>query len=173
MAKGNRSLKRISTRLIYFYLGDKPHKVIHIMRPADLVVAWSYDDRKRVSYIWSDLQKRMEPALKAFQVSKLVSRDRTSLQLYVKNGAIPPPKMIYTLDGHFTPLMRLWSVTDIMNLHDYLLTQHLGAPRKDGLITPKPMPTKAEIRAMLKHEPVFYVQKSDGEFAPVWKEHTW
>jgi hypothetical protein len=53
------------------------------------------------------------------------------------------------------------------------LTVHIGRPRKDGRVTPGRMPSKAELRALMRHDTMTYVKNADGEFTPVWKEVDW
>ena len=58
-------------------------------------------------------------------------------------------------------------------MHDFFKTVHRGRPRKDGMITPGDMPSRAEIEAMMKQENILYVKNNDGEFIPVWKQPEW
>lgn len=171
---GSRTSKRSNrNRVRYFYLNGKLHKVLRIIRPADLMECWSFQDRKTVTYIWSDARKKMTSAFPLAQVAKMLGRNRVTLELFITNEIIPTPQRIYTLDGTFRPGKYLLSEDDVMGLHDYLLTVHTGRPRKDGRITPRPMPSKAELRAMMRHDVVQGVMSSDGKFIPTWKETEW
>ena len=51
MVKSVRKLKPKPIR--YFYLNGNHHKVLRISRAEDIIVAWDYENKKRVSYIWS------------------------------------------------------------------------------------------------------------------------
>lgn len=157
----------------YFYLHDKLHRVLRINRPADLMECWSYPDRKTVTYIWSDARRQMTGAFPLAQVAKMIGRGRVQIELYIVNGLIKPPQRVYTLDGTFRPGKYMFSEKDVLALHDYLLTVHVGRPRKDGKITPGKMPTKAELRAMMRHDVVQGVMGPDGTFIPTWKEVDW
>lgn len=135
--------------------------------------AWCYREGKRKGYVWSDVRKRMEVALPIAEVAKLIGRHRVQIENYILKGFIKSPQRVYTLDGNAKPGKYMFSESDVMGLHDYLLTVHIGRPRRDGRITPGRMPSKAELRAMMRHDTMTYVKNADGEFTPVWKEVDW
>lgn len=171
---GNSTRQRSSRKpLRYFYVNSDLHKVLRVVRPQDFVEAWNYRLGKRVGYVWSDVRKRMESAFTMQQVSNMIGRHRVQIENYILAGDIKAPQRIYTLDGEKKPGKYFFSESDVLDLHDYLLTIHVGRPRKDGKITPGKMPTKAELRAMMKHDVVTYVKTSDNEFKPIWKEVDW
>lgn len=107
------------------------------------------------------------------QVGKMIGRTRVQIENYILRGDIRRPQRIYTLDVEKKPGKYFFSEADVLGLHDYLLTVHIGRPRKDGRITPGKMPSKAELRAMMKHDLVTYVKTDEGEFRPIWKEIDW
>jgi hypothetical protein len=171
--RNSTSQRRSRKSLRYFYINSDLHKVLRIVRPEDFVEAWNYRLGKRVGYVWSDVRKRMENAYTMQEVGQMVGRHRVQIENYILNGHIKTPQRIYTLDGEAKPGKYLFSETDVLGLHDYLLTVHIGRPRKDGKITPGKLPTRAELRAMLKHNLVTYVKTDDNEFRPIWKEKDW
>jgi len=171
---GNTTRHRRSRKSVrYFYVNSDLHRVLRIIRPSDLVEAWNYRLGKRVGYVWSTTRKQMETAFTMQQVSTMIGRHRVQIENYILAGDIKTPQRAYTLDGEKKPGKYLFSESDVLDLHDYLLTVHIGRPRKDGKITPGKMPTKAELRAMMKHELVTYVKNSENEFTPIWKEVDW
>jgi hypothetical protein len=107
------------------------------------------------------------------QVSKMINRHRVNIERYILEGKIRPPERIYSLDGNKTPGKYMFSEKDVFELHDYLLTVHIGRPRKDGRVTPGRMPSRAELRAMMQHDTTVYIKSADGTFMPVWKEIDW
>jgi hypothetical protein len=135
--------------------------------------AWSYSERKRVEFIYSHIRKTHEPAFTTRQVAEMVARDRVRLEHYITAGEIRRPQQAYTLDGNFRPTAFFWQKKDVLELHDYLMTIHYGRPRKDGQITPKYMPTKSELRAMMDHDTVYYVKNSEGKMVKAFKEAAW
>lgn len=168
-----KSRRSSSKPLKYFYINGDLHKVLRVVRPSDFVEAWNYPQARRVGYVWSDVKKRMQRALTLQEVCKIINRHRVQVELYIINGKIKTPQRIYTLDGDRKPGKYFFSEDDVLDLHDYLLTVHIGRPRKDGQITPRNMPTKAELRAIMKHDLVTYVKTGDNEFQPIWKEVEW
>ncbi|QBZ72333.1 helix-turn-helix DNA binding domain protein [Streptomyces phage Circinus] len=170
--KGTRARKR-SRRLRYFYLNGDLHRVLSINRAQDLVVTWVFKEGKRRAYVWSDARKRLEKAFTMKQVGQMVNRHRVNIEKYILEGKIRAPERIYTLDGNKTPGKYMFSEKDVFELHDYLLTVHIGRPRKDGKITPGRMPSRAELRAMMQHDTTVYIKAADGTFTPVWKEIDW
>jgi hypothetical protein len=168
-----RSRRRAHKRIRYFYLNNHLHKVLRIIRAEDFVEAWDYTDGKAVGYIWSDVKKRMEKAMPMQEVSALIGRHRVQIENYILDGMITPPQRLYTLDSTKKPGKYMFSESDVLKLHDYLLTVHVGRPRKDGRITPGLMPSKAELRAAMRHNIVTYVKTGDDTYAPAWKEPDW
>lgn len=160
-------------RAKFFYLNGKLHKTIYANRAGDLLIAWSYPDRARVTYILSDAKRLMQKAFDLREVTIMINRSRVHIERLILDGCIKAPQKMYSLDGKFKPGKYKFSEDDVMALHDYLLTVHVGRPRKDGLIKPGPMPSKAELRAMMRNNQVLYVKGKDGEFAPVWKAVEW
>jgi len=160
-------------RVKYFYLNSDLHKVLRVTRAEDFVEAWNFSEGKRVGYSWSDARKRMETAFTLQQVAEMIGRHRVQIQNYILYGNIKAPQRLYTLDENRKPGKYLFSEADVMDLHDFLLTVHIGRPRKDGQITPGRIPSKAELKAMMRHDTMVYVKTQDGGFTPIWKEVDW
>lgn len=170
---GARPRRKRKPKVRYFFLEGELHKVLAINRAQDLLTAWHYREGKTVAYVWSDARKRMGKAFTMQQVSQMIGRHRVNIEWYILRGNIREPQRIYALDGTKKPGKYMFSEKDIFELHDYLLTVHIGRPRKDGKITPGKMPSRAELRGMVNHDTVMYVKTDDDEFVPVWKEPDW
>lgn len=155
----------------YFYVNDKLHKVIQQNRGLDSVVSWCYVDRCRYRYSLSELRTRAGKAYSTGQVEKLIGRHQTYIAKLVADGTVKRPQQTYTLDGNFSPGKFKWSEKDILELHDYFANTHSGRPRKDGLITARAMPSRAELVAMMRNDTAVYVKEGE-RFVPVWK-HDW
>lgn len=160
-------------KLNYFYSNGDLHKVIFIDRPKDFVRTWNYAKRKSVGYVYSDLLKNHKKAWSTAQVGKMIDRKREVLEWYILDKNIRVPQRTYSLDGRYAPGKYMWSEEDILALHEYLTTVHTGRPRKDGQAINRKLPTRAELRAMMRSETVMYVKNSAGEFVPIWKEPEW
>lgn len=156
-----------------FYLHGDLHRILIINRPSDLVTCWNYTKNETVGYNWSDVRKRMDKAFTTQQVADMIGRHRVVIEGYIIKGLIRAPQRTYTLNEERKPGKYMWCERDVYDLHDYLLTVHIGRPRKDGRVTPAAMPTKAELRAMMQHDTVMYMKSKSGEFVPVWREIEW
>ena len=170
MAKSIRKIK--SKPIRYFYLNGNHHKVLRISRPEDIIVAWDYENKKRVSYVWSVAKQNMQKAFTMKQVSKMFDRDPLMIHEYIKEGKIRRPKQAYSLEKR-TPSKFLFSEDDLRDLHSYLLTVHRGRPRNDGQITNTKLMSRAELEAMIRQETVLYTKDNSGEYVPVWKQPDW
>lgn len=167
--------KRGRTKKVFrnFYINGDLHRVLRVSRGEDLLVAWNFNSGKRVAYSWTDVQKNMQHAYSLSQVSSMVNRHKMIIQKYIWDGSIKPVQRAYTLDERKAPGSYYFSEDDIRDLHSFLLTVHIGRPRKDGKITASNLPTRAELEAMLRQEVILYVKDKDGDFAPVWKQPEW
>lgn len=170
MAKSIRKIK--SKPIRYFYLNKKHHKVLRISRSEDIIVAWDYESKKRVSYIWSVTKQNMQKAFTVKEVVKIFSRDRWVIHDYIEEGKIKKPKQTYSIETG-NPGKYLFSEDDLRDLHSYLLTVHIGRPRKDGQITNRNLMSRAELEAMMKEETVLYTKDNSGQYVPVWKQPDW
>lgn len=161
--------KRQSGKLTYFYLNGKLHKSLHINRSADRIITWCYPDRRRVVYTYSDTKKNREPCFRTREVCEMIMRGRTIVESAITNGNIRAPQYSHPIGGDPNKFKEYkWHEDNIMELHAYLSTVHRGRPRQDGLVRPQAMPSARELRAMIRQEEVLYVRDEDGEFKPVW-----
>lgn len=164
-----RKRKAPQRRLNFFFLNGKLHKKLRIVRPEDKIETWCYPDERRVVYTYSDVRKRYEPAYSTKQVAEMIGRNNKVVERHVRDGAIEPPAIAYSLDKEMRMISFKWCEKDIMALHAYLLTVHRGRPRADGRITPNKMPTARELRALIRQEHVLYVRNDEGNFVPTWR----
>lgn len=137
-------------------------------RPADLVTTWCYPLHKRVTYTYSDTLRKYEKAFTTKQVGQLIHRSIDRIAVGLEEGGFAEPQYTYGFSEHQKKHAYMWHEDNIMDVHDYFLTVHRGRPRLDGKITPQYMPTKRELRAMIRQEELLYVKGEDGEFRPVW-----
>lgn len=154
--------------LRFFFYRDQLHRKIHINRGADLVTAWNYIEHKPCKYIYSDVRKTGERAFTTGQVADMVDRTRENILVHIKNGMVERPQYSYSMENR-EHLAYYWRESDILDLHAYLQTVHIGRPRKDGEVNTRALPSAAELRAMIRQGTVLYVKNSQGEFVPTWK----
>jgi hypothetical protein len=144
----------------YFHKNGKVHKVISSSRAKDILVAWRYEDSKRVMYPYSEAKKSMGNAYSIKQVGEILNKHRVTIQDYILEGKIITPQKICPIgkspeDGWYK---YLFSEKDILDLHAYILESGHS----------KNVPSKTELLALLKHNFILYT-RTDSGFVPVWK----
>lgn len=156
----------------YFYVNGHLHKVLSVHRGQDLMTAWDYIDGQRKMYVLSDVRKRMQNAFTITEVAEMLQRHRMTIDGYIRDGMVRTPQRSYNL---FTKRPgKFWlSEDDVLDMHEYMMTLHRGAPRKDGLITSSRLPDRASIKALVKQDVILYTQDDEGRFIPIWKEQVW
>jgi hypothetical protein len=165
---------KANTRLRYFYLNEKLHKVLHKSRAEDLLVAWDYHAGKRVAYNYTDVMRNKQHAYPISEVSHIMNKHEDTIKVHLYRHDLPFPQRIYSLNGNRTLGKYFWSEDDIRKMHEFFKTVHRGQPRKDGGITPAAnLPSRAEIEARMKQETVLYIKNNEGDFVPVWKQPEW
>lgn len=156
----------VKTKDRYFYLEGKLHKVLHINRAQDIATCWSFPDRKRIAYIWSDVQKKRQFAFSIGQLAKMLNRHPDRVKRAMKSGAIETPQQAYSLDGQYLPMSYYWSEDDAIDVHKYFSSLHIGRPRKDGRKTNNSLPSPYEFRTRLRYGRMLYTEE-DGHMVPV------
>lgn len=155
--------------LNYFFFQDELHKKIHIQRSADLITAFRYSDGQMVKLIYSDVRSNGRQAWSTADVGRMIKRHPLSIKMAIKRGDVKAPQMTYSIDENRNPFKYMWSEAQIMDLHDYFASVHIGRPRKDGMITnARGLPNRKELRAMLRSQPIMGYQDEDGKFIPTW-----
>lgn len=158
----------------HFYWNGKLHLLLFTNRPANLVDAWNYSERKRVSILYADYRSNSKPAVQMGVAAKIMNLSARSLREYIAREVIRPPEKSYTLDGEFSAGRWWWGEHNLMELHDFLLTVHHGHVRRDGRITPsQKLPSKAQIRAAFNNNTILYVKGKSGEFVPLFEQPRW
>jgi hypothetical protein len=157
----------------YFFLNGDLHKALKITRTLDLIEAWNYPKHERMIYSLSHVKKSMEKAFPLKTAAKMINRSVNSVYYYIADGRIRKPQYTYSL-GSGKKLMNMFSESEILDMHEMLLDRHWGRPGVDDSVPkPKPLPSKAELRAMLEHSVTLMVRDSDGNIVPIWKEKGW
>lgn len=167
--RGRTNVRPQSGKLTYFYLNGNLHKSLHINRGADKITTWCYPEHRRVAYTYSDVKERREPAFTTKEVAGMLMRTKKTIEYAIMDGNIEPPQLTYGIDANQNPYKYMWDEKHILEAHAYFSTVHYGRPRNDGRVTPRPLPTLRELRAMIRQEEPLYVRTDNGEFIPVWR----
>ncbi len=158
MVRETRKGKR--KKFSYFFLNNKIHKVLSSSWAKDELIAWSYPDKKRVLYSYSQVVKNMENAYSTKQVSQVLNKHKVTIEDYILDGKIKYPQKVYPIGNiESTWYKFMYSESDIMDIHQFILEAGYS----------KDMPSRNELRALLKHNTILYTKTTDGKFVPVWK----
>lgn len=168
-------LDRRPAQKAHFFMDQKLYRVLREDRARDILTVWDYEEDKVSHFILSDAKRKMKAAYDTIEVAKLLNRHRATVQGYVNRGAINSPYRIYekgmNSQGHPFTKMK-WSEDDVIALHEYLLYKGGGRPRKDGtMYAGTRLPSRKELLAMMRQQPMFYMRTAAGEFVPVWSAY--
>lgn len=151
--------KRQTKRFSYFFLNNKIHKVLNCSRAKDELIAWCYPDKKRVLYSYSQVIKNMENAYSTKQVAQILNKHKITIEDYILEGKIKYPQKVYPISNPESDWYKfMYSESDIMDIHEFILESGYS----------KNMPSKNELRALLKNNIILYT-KTDSGFVPVWR----
>jgi len=159
-SKGNRTQEKFR----YFYLNKKLHKVLKSSRVKNTLIAWSYEDKKRVLYVFSDVKKYKQNAYTLAEVCKMLNKHRVTIQDYILEGKVRAPQKVYPIGNaeNFKWSQYMFSEDDILELYDYIISAGREIEK---------LPTKSELKALIKHNIILYTKTSEGQFVPVWKSN--
>lgn len=152
----------------YFFLDEKLYKKIRVVKSENYVVAWSYEDEKRVWITYSVVRREATPAYKLRDVSKLIDKTQSLILSYVKRNLVEKPSgRLYTVRNKI-PGEYMWSEQDILDLRDSLFElapkNKYGEPYSNFKLI-----SKAEILSRMRKDASFYVKDENGEFIKVWR----
>ena len=158
MARNSR--QRTRKKLQYFFLNGKVHKVIKSARARDEMIAWCYPDKKRMLYSYALVEKNMQNAYTIKDAGKFLNRHKVTIEEYILAGKIKEPQKVYPISNPDSTWFKfMLSESDILDIHQFILDQ--------GYL--RDLPTRTELKALLKHNMILYTKTVDGSFVPVWK----
>ena len=158
MARENR--QRLRKKFVYFFLNGKVHKVLRLSRAKDEVIAWSYLDKKRMMYSYSQVDKHMEKAYTITEVSKILGRHKVTIEEYILQGKVKQPQKVYPISNPESTWSKyMLNESNILDIHEFIIDA--------GHI--RDLPSRSELQALLKHNLIMYTKTEDGKFVPVWK----
>lgn len=154
---------------VWFLNGDLV-RVHHSSRSTGLVTVYNINKDRLETCLRSDFRKNRQRAYTIAETAKLVHRHRKYMPSLIKRGIIPPPTGS-SIDGKTGFQIRAYySEEQVKEIRDILASHHIGAPRKDGLITNNMTPTSQELTRRMGDGILVYTRTEDGRFIPVWGE---
>jgi hypothetical protein len=156
----------------YFFLDKKLYRLVRVIYSRDEAVALCLEDGTMRMFAWSDVRRHASRGFTIGQVSKIIGRTTRQIHNYIMAGEIEAQGMLYApTDGR--PVRRIFSEEDIFDIQEIMSNKHIGRPRKDGLIKPKNVLGKSDVRVAVKHDMQLYARTEDGEFVPVYLAEDW
>src|SRR6185312_16183895 len=123
MANENRGKSRSRTRSLAvrkkFFLEGSLYKVLSINRAQDIVIVWDFTNKKRKSFVWTDIRKRRERAFTISEVSEYLTRHRVTIERDILAGRIRTPQRAQE-PGSSKPGRYYFSEKDVFEYHDYI-----------------------------------------------------
>jgi hypothetical protein len=152
--------RKVRKAFLYFFLNDKLHKVLKSSRSKDEIIAWSYPDKKRMLYSYSQVNKYMDNAYSTTQVAALLNKHKVTIEDYILEGKIKAPQKVYPIGNPESKWSKyMFNQSDILDIHQFILDAGHS----------KEVPSKTELMALLKHNMILYTKTEEGNFVPVWK----
>ena len=152
--------RKVRKAFLYFFLNDKLHTVLKSSRSKDEIIAWSYPDKKRMLYSYSQVNKYMDNAYSTTQVAALLNKHKVTIEDYILEGKIKAPQKVYPIGNPESKWSKyMFNQSDILDLHQFILDAGHS----------KEVPSKTELMALLKHNMILYTKTEEGNFVPVWK----
>jgi hypothetical protein len=104
----------------------------------------------------------MQNAYTMSQVSIMIGRHKVTIEDYILEGKIRAPQKVYPIGNLESKAWSqyMFSEDDVIELHEYLLSAGREIEK---------LPTKNELKALMKHNVILYTKTTSGEFVPVWK----
>lgn len=153
-----------------FFLNNQLVRKYHVNKANGIMSVYNIHKGQIESCLITDFKKNSEKAYSVKDTATLVNRHQKHLYRLVTNGVIPPP-IAASLGGERGWRIRAYySASMVKEIRDILASQHIGRPRKDGLITNDETPTIQELTRRMGDGILTYMRTEDGKFVPIWSE---
>jgi hypothetical protein len=139
-----------------------------VVKSQDYIVAWSYDDEKRMRFSYSGVRRESSKAYTMKEVSELIEKSQKEiLKLISRNLVDRPSGRLYTIKNKL-PGKWMWSESDILALREAIFElapkNKYGEPFSNFTLI-----SKKELLSKLHEDTSYYVKGSDGQFVKVWR----
>lgn len=163
-----------TSRVSYFYLDGRLHKNIKASRSNDRLVAYDYTDKKMKVYPLSEVMRKKQNCYTLPQVANMLGRTPKTLREYFWAGEFPfMPQRSHPVGKPDARYTWRFSEDHVLQIRDYLASnKHRGRPRSDGLVVSAALPSREELRTLMRTNEVMYIKEGD-KFVPVWTADRW
>lgn len=156
----------INKKRKYFFINNHLYRLVKANRSTNMVYAFDIEKKEITKYTYSDYKKFKKRAFTIKDVSILIRRHPDRIRKAFNEGMVKKP-MLADLNGRNG--IYYFSEENIYDLRNHFATVHMGKKRKDGMITPKSLPSVQELDALLGKTEMLYIRTQEGNFVPVWK----
>lgn len=143
----------------YFFIDNKLHMKIKVVRSDDAVVAFCYEDESRPWLNRTMVRKYYKKAYTLSQAARLMNVKRGTLDELIKKKLVPMPKKSYDL-ANYQPLRSYISEQDMLDYRqaawDQLPKNRFGEPYRDTMLSEVEL-----IHAMSKNDDRDFVIEGD------------
>lgn len=152
----------------YFFLGNKLHKKIRVVKSENYVVAWSYEDERRMRFNYVSVRQEAIKAFDVTEVAKLIEKPRAVVLSYLQRNLIDYPSgRLYSINSK-KPGKWMWSEQDVLDLRETIF--EMAPKNKYGEpYTNFKLVSKAELLSKMREDTSYYVRNQQGEFIQVWR----
>jgi hypothetical protein len=152
----------------YFFLDKKLYQKVRVVKSENYVVAWCFQDEKRVWLTYSYVRKNAEQAYTLSEVAELVDRPKAKLLAFMNRNLVDMPSgRLYNIRNK-VPGRWLWSEQDVLNLRDSLFEMapknKYGEPYSNLKLI-----SRAELLSKMRKDASLYVRNENGDFVKVWR----
>jgi hypothetical protein len=152
----------------YFYLDKKLYKKIRVVKSENYVVAWSYEDERRMRFNYSSVRKEASKAFNLDEVSKLIGKRKSHILSYIQRNLVDPPSgRLYSIKNK-KPGKWMWSEKDVLDLREAIFDMAPKNKYGEPFVNFK-LVSKAELLSRMREDASYYVRNQDGEFVKVWR----
>lgn len=152
----------------YFFLGNKLYKKIRVVKSESYVVAWSYEDERRMRFNYGSVRQEATKAFDLDQVSKLIGKPKSLILSYIQRNLVDCPSgRIYSIKNK-KPGKWMWSEQDVLDLRNSIF--EMAPKNKYGEpYTNFRLISKAELLSKMREDATYYVKNESGDFVKVWR----
>ena len=157
------------SKSVWFLNGDLV-RVHHLNRSNGILSVYNINKGQIESCLLGDFKKNRLRAYTVKETAILVNRHKKYLPMLMKAGKIPTPTGASIGKERGWQIMSYYSEKQVLEIRDFLATQTIGRPRRDGLINNDITPTRQELTRRMGDGILTYTKTEDGRFVPTWSE---
>lgn len=169
-AEGYNSLPVVPASKKIWFLNGNLVRVHHLNKSNGIMSVYNITHDQIESCLISDFKKSRERAYTVGQTADLVNRHKKYMPSLMKRGVIPYPTGAQKGGATGWQIRSYYSESQVREIRDILASYHMGAQRKDGLITNNVTPSKQELTRRMGDGILTYTRTEDGRFTPIWSE---